>query len=169
MKLFATALFSVICVALAFRPTPKLCPSKCYFPLSTSLPPSETDVKIPCPFNCNFYACKKTFGPNLPAFGIGITCADQGLATAPPPEELPEGTVRSCFREGTPIKDLPYLPTMLPDAPIPKCPRACVCVVGKRKIARRCGSSLIRQPLRKCRKRGKKGKKCCSLPLLFGN
>lgn len=164
MKLVLLFLFSVLSISVAFRPFPQKCPNKCYFPLK-SLPRRRS--KIPCPYNCKFYACLVTFGPMLPAFGIGIACADTGLSTKSPPQDLPRGTYSSCFSKPQAIKNLSFLSDSLPADTIPKCPRACKCFIGKN--TRVCGLSAYSQPPKRCERKGKRGKRCCSLAISIYN
>lgn len=76
--------------------------------------------KIPCPSSCQIYSCLKTFGPNLPAFGIGVACAEPGLPTESPLASPPPlDTIKTCTG---PVIELPFLSEVLPEASIPPCP-----------------------------------------------
>lgn len=93
------------------------CPRKCYFDDLQSAPAVN---KIPCPPTCQMYSCLKTFGPNLPAFGIGVACAEPGLPTESPPASPPDlNTIETCTDR---VKELPFLSEVLPEASIPPCP-----------------------------------------------
>lgn len=97
------------------------CPRKCHFnDLNLDLDPDASLTRIPCPPSCQLYSCLKTFGPNLPAFGIGVACAEPGLPTeSPPAMPPPVDTIATCT---DPVKELPFLSEILPEGPIPPCP-----------------------------------------------
>lgn len=118
----ALSFISVISFLAALHPALSLapCPRKCYF---DDLDPDAALTKIPCPPPCQLYSCLKPFGPNLPAFGIGVACAERGLPTESPPAEPPAvATIATC---AGPVRALPFLSEVLPEGPLPSCPPPC--------------------------------------------
>lgn len=110
---------SVISFLAVLHPALSLasCPRKCYF---NDLDPDAALTRVPCPPPCQLYSCLKTFGPNLPAFGIGVACAEPGLPTeSPPADPPPVASIATCTR---PVSALPFLSERLPEGPLPPCP-----------------------------------------------